>query len=122
MGAYAVKDGSKLNTIDQLITLSQSIKNQNRNSVFRQLLGSIGVDTPQAKKDYVRWQQLMKNRNQNIDTIKNALSQFGIHENSDLPYTPAKTKDSVQIRTSPIGDVQTLLSENDALATVQFQG
>lgn len=117
MGAYAVKDGSKLNTIDQLITLSQSIKNQNRNSVFRQLLGSIGGDTPQAKKDYVRWQQLMKNRNQNIDTIKNALSQFGIHENSDLPYTPAKTKDSVQIRTSPIGDVQTLLSENDALAT-----
>lgn len=122
IGAYAVKDDNRLKTIDQLIVLSQSIKNQNRNSVFRQLLGNIGVDTPQAKKDYARWQQLMKDRKQDIDSIKNALSLFGIHENSDLPYTPAKTKDSLQIRTSPIGDVQTLLSENDALATVQFQG
>lgn len=116
--AYAVKENTHLHTIDQVINLACIISRQSRGSVFRQILGSIGVDTPQAIKDYARWQQLMRDRKQNIQPIKDALSVFGIEDKADLPYS----KVVEQKRISPIGDVQTLLSESDLLVQPNEQG
>lgn len=110
--AYAIKEGSHLKFLDNLIDLSKQIKQQSKTSIFRQLLGSIGVDTPQAITLYARWKVLMRDNNKAIalSAIEKTLASFDANSH-DLPYT--KTENNV--RFSPIGDVQTLLSENDAL-------
>jgi hypothetical protein len=53
-------------------------------------------------KDVTKGNELMN--------IEKALSYFNANSN-DLPYTKIENN----VRFSPIGDVQTLLSENDAL-------
>jgi hypothetical protein len=112
--AYGIKEDSHLPTLDNLINLSRLIKEQSKTSIFRQLLGTIGVDTPQAITMYARWKSLMKDATK----VNEALSYFNANSD-DLPYTKAENN----VRFSPIGDVQTLLSENDALVmTVNNKG
>jgi hypothetical protein len=109
--AYAIKEGSHLKSLDNLIELSKQLKQQSKTSIFRQLLGTIGVDTPQAITLYARWKTLMKDNNKEtaLSAIERTLASFDANSN-DLPYTKIENN----VRFSPIGDVQTLLSENDA--------
>lgn len=119
--SYAVNQHPIMPQLTHLIDLTRFIRHQQaKNSALRTLLGSIGVDTHQAQKDYARWQSLLGDNTKTRFT--DILQQLHCHAD-DLPYsTPHEITDfqhnkdtTGYIRISPIGDAQTLLSENDHL-------
>lgn len=118
LGAYALRAGHDIPTLDDLFTLTVQLQHEDMSrGPTRQLQTLVGLAPNQAEIAYKRWRELMKdNRNELLDKFDKVMNDLlpTYDTTTRLPYAD----DGTGKRRTPLGDALTLIAVTKAQTTV----